>query len=267
MTPSRSRRGSSPLEGRSPGDRRRPAVDAGEVVGEGRVRERGRCLGLDTGATRVFDAEGIAQHGHDVGEHGRRPIAGPATEPFQADLRPVLAAGAGPGRFRVGHDHHAARPDVLEPVRDQAIDEVHRRVVQWRRPDMRLASDRGEQDEGLGQAAIERIGLDGPAQRLQAVPERFGVGRIVEQDRVPEIAQLATRHGVDAGLVREQSAHRRRVDGVDESTAGCAMRAHARTIPATKPFVPGTTYCCTTPLPKEKPCHAAPSPPSVCPRS
>ena len=53
-------------------------------------------------------------------------------------------------------------------------------------------------------------GLDRPAEPLEAVPERLRFDRIVEQDRVAEVAQVAARDGVDPRLVEQQPAHRRR---------------------------------------------------------
>ena len=72
---------------------------------------------------------------------------------------------------------------------------------------MRRPSDRGEQHEDLGQPPVERGGVVRPAQPLEPVPERLALDRVVEQDRVAEVAQVAARDGVDARLVQEQAPH------------------------------------------------------------
>ena len=77
---------------------------------------------------------------------------------------------------------------------------------------MRLATDRREQDADLGQPPIERGRLARPARAFDAVPERLRVDRVMEEQRIAEIAELAPRDRVDLGLVPEQAAQRVAVD-------------------------------------------------------
>ena len=88
---------------------------------------------------------------------------------------------------------------------------------------MWLAPDRGEEHETLGQAPVEGVRVLGPADGLDAVPERLVLERVVEQDRVPEVAQVPARRRVHLRLVEEHPAHRVGVD---------VGRAHARPVGA-----------------------------------
>ena len=165
-----------------------------------------------TGPPRGVDVEGVEQHLDDAAAAlGRRRPAQPG-QPLDRD----------PGRHRrrrgerrrdgIDERHHAARAHVAEAVGRQAGDEVGRGIVGRRRPDVRLPPDRREQHEHLGQAPVEGVRLGRPADPLEPVPERLGLDRVVEQDRVAEVAQVAARDGVDPRLVEEQPTHRRRVD-------------------------------------------------------
>ena len=92
----------------------------------------------------------------------------------------------------------------------------------WSRrgPDVRLAAERREQDQRLGQAPVEGVGVGRPADRLEAVPERLRIARVVEEEAVAEVAQLAARDRVDLRLVEQEPAHRRR-----RRCRGCAVRS------------------------------------------
>ena len=129
----------------------------------------------------------------------------------------VTSSGSGfdgrpAGRPGIDQGHDVPGAHVTEPVREEPLDEIGRRIVGRRRPDVRLTTERGEQDEDLGQPTIERRRLVRPADRLEPVPERFRFHGIVEQDAVPEVAQVATRDRVDPRLVEQQASHGRRVD-------------------------------------------------------
>ena len=73
---------------------------------------------------------------------------------------------------------------------------------------------RGEQDADLGQPPVEG-GRSRARRRLEAVPERLGLDRVVEQQPVAEVAQLTARDGVDLGLVAEQATDGRGVERRD----------------------------------------------------
>ena len=78
-----------------------------------------------------------------------------------------------------------------------------------------LIEDAGDAHDATVDAALVALGpvgtiistpvegrrLGRPGQTLEPIPERLGLDRIVEQDRVTEIAQVAARDGVDPGLV------------------------------------------------------------------
>ena len=85
-----------------------------------------------------------------------RPVARPSLSRLTSG--PVARRAARRGRLRVGHHHHEAGADIVKAIREQPGDEVAGRVVDRRRPDVRLATDRGEQDQHLGQAPIEGVG-------------------------------------------------------------------------------------------------------------
>ena len=68
---------------------------------------------------------------------------------------------------------------------------------------MRLPADRREQDPDLGEPPVEGDRILRPADGLDSVPERLRLEGIVQQQRVPEVAQRATRDGMDLGLVSE----------------------------------------------------------------
>ena len=135
--------------------------------------------------------------------------------------------------------HQVARAHVAEPVRLEPRDEVGRRIVERRRPDVRRPADRGEQHEDLGQAPVEGGRVVRPAQPLEPVPERLALDRVVEQDRVAEVAQVAARDGVDPRLVEEQATHR---GGVDRSRGSDRRRRSVigATIAAAKPARPAS---------------------------
>src|SRR5688572_8413487 len=78
---------------------------------------------------------------------------------------------------------------------------------------MGLTPDRGEEDPGLAQPPVEGRRFARPAQGFQAVPEWLGVDMVAEQQRVAEIAQLASRYGVDLRLVAEETMERPGIDG------------------------------------------------------
>ena len=215
------------------------------------------------GPTGLLDVERVAEHRDDVGERRRRPAACALPQPLEGDLGSHRASGATAGGLGVGHGHHAAGADVLKAVRDQALDEVDRRVVDRRRPDVGLAADRREQDQDLGQTSIEGVRVGGPPDGLDPVPERLRLGRVVQEDRVAEVTQLAIRHGVHARLVHEQPAHGRRVHEAVQALAGRVVDAHARTIPAAKPsrwrrrIAERRTVESTSPAAKESPMSRA----------
>ena len=68
--------------------------------------------------------------------------------------------------------------------------------------------------------ASNASGASRPADGLEAVPERLRIRRVMQQDRVTEVAQLAIRHRVDPGLVHEQATHRPGVDGASQALGG-----------------------------------------------
>ena len=119
-------------------------------------------------------------------------------------------------------------PMSRNPLASSRLDQVRRRIVERRRPDVRRPADRGEQHEDLGQALVERRGVVRPAQPLEPVPERLALDRVVEQDRVAEVAQVAARDGVDARLVEEQSTHHGGIDRVRGSRFGGERIGHRR---------------------------------------
>ena len=140
-------------------------------------------------------------------------------------IGPAAAVTAG---SRCGQEHQVAHAHVAEPVGLEPAGQVRRRIVEGRRPDVRRPADRGEQHEDLGQALVEGPGVVRPAQPLEPVPERLALGRVVEQDRVAEVAQVATRDGVDARLVEEQSTHHGGVDRVRGFRFGGERIGHRR---------------------------------------
>ena len=98
--------------------------------------------------------------------------------------RPRPRAGAGSTRIIT-----SPAPMSRKPLAMNRADEVGRRIVERRRPDVRPPTERREQHEHLGQPPVEGTGFDRPAQPFEPVPERLRVDRIVEQDRVAEVAQ------------------------------------------------------------------------------
>ena len=141
-----------------------------------------------------------------------------AAAPVSPASRSIVTPGGGgavaacAGGIGVDQRHHAARTHVPEAVGRQPGHEIGRRVVGGRRPDVRLSPDRGEEDEDLGETPIEGVGLGRPADPLEPVPERLGLDRVVQQDRIAQVAQVAVRDRVDPRFMEEQATHRRRVD-------------------------------------------------------
>ena len=86
---------------------------------------------------------------------------------LQDDVGGRRSGQGGPRRLPVARDHQQALAHVLEPVGRQSRRQVGRLVVRRRDPDVRLATDRGEQDADLGQPPIERGRLARPARRLR----------------------------------------------------------------------------------------------------
>jgi hypothetical protein len=68
---------------------------------------------------------------------------------------------------------------------------------------MGLPSDRGELDGDLGQTSIEGGWIRRPADRLHAVPEGFAFERVVEEERIAEVAQDPSGDGVHLRLMTE----------------------------------------------------------------
>ena len=52
--------------------------------------------------------------------------------------------------------------------------------------------------QDLREALVEGIRVGRPADGLEAIPERLRVVRVVEQEGIAEVAELATGHRVDA---------------------------------------------------------------------
>src|SRR5687768_14085082 len=85
--------------------------------------------------------------------------------------------------------------------------------MRGRDPEVRLTPDRCEEDPGLAQPLVECRRFARPAQAFQAVPEGLGVDMVAEQQRVTEIAELASRDRVDFRLVTEEPTERVGIDG------------------------------------------------------
>jgi hypothetical protein len=66
---------------------------------------------------------------------------------------------------------------------------------------MRLSPDRREQHADLGETSVEATRVRRPLDRLDPVPERFGLGGVVEQDRVAQVAQGAAGDRMHLGFV------------------------------------------------------------------
>jgi hypothetical protein len=156
-------------------------------------------------AARRFHFEGV--------EQDSTTYATPRLPPVEAARRSTSRRPASwprPLGRRIGEDHDIARAMSRKPLASSRarID----RPSFAARPDVRLPPERGEEDEGLGQTAIEGTRVGRPADPFEPVPERLTVVRVVEQDGVAKVAQLPPGDGVDAGLVEEESSHRARVD-------------------------------------------------------
>ena len=150
-----------------------------------------------------------------------RAVQALEAEPGRQPQRPAVT---GPGRIDQHHDQAPA--DVAESVRFEPRDQVVGRVVRRRRPDVWLAHERRERDQQLAQAAIERRRVGRPPEGLRSIPERLGVDRIDQHDRVPQVPDLTSRQarghgprgrGADASSVRPPRAapHRSRPPGND----------------------------------------------------
>ena len=125
-----------------------------------------------------------------------------------------------------------AGAEIREAIRFEPRHEVGRRVVERRGPDVRAPAERREEHEHLGQTPVEGSWVSRPTDALEPVPERLGFDGIVEQERVVEVAQIATRDGMDARLVEEEAAHRVDVDHVavetDPAQRSYLPREHVR---------------------------------------
>jgi hypothetical protein len=117
------------------------------------------------------------------------------------------------------------RTHVAKAAGDEPGRQVGGRIVERRCPHVRPTTQRREQHEHLGQPPIEGTGLDRPAQPFETVPEQLRVGWIVEQDRVPEVAQRPARDGVHARLVEQQPMHR---PGIDPAGRARVVRGPGR---------------------------------------
>ncbi len=115
-------------------------------------------------------------------------------------------------RDRVREGHQVAQAEIAEPIGKESRDEVGRRIMERRRPDMGLPAQGAEDHQDFGQPPVERGRVVGPADGLEPVPEGLGLGLVVEEDGFAEIAQIPTRDRVDPGLVEHEPAHRCRVD-------------------------------------------------------
>jgi hypothetical protein len=99
---------------------------------------------------------------------------------------------------------------------------------------MRLAAERGEQHEHLGESTIEGSGLGRPPDRGKPVPEGFRIDRIVKHDPIAQVANLPRGHGMDPRFVHDEAPHRGRIDGRHGSHTIAARnpaRRAARTLP------------------------------------
>lgn len=111
---------------------------------------------------------------------------------------------------------------VLEAVCFQSIGQVGWLVEARDRPHVRKPVEAGEQRQCLGEPSVKRGGLRRPGDASDAVPERLAVGRVVEQDGIAEIANLAADEPVRARLVPRQPAN------VGGGEVGRASRAGRR---------------------------------------
>ena len=104
---------------------------------------------------------------------------------------------------------------VAEPVRLEPRDEVVGRVVGRRRPDVRLADERGEQRRAARQATVEPVGIGRPADALRR-GSRTAPGRSGRSSRTRRPGRGS--RGPGSAWTRaswiEQAAHRRLVHAV-----------------------------------------------------
>ena len=171
-------------------------------IGEGRER-----LGDDARPALVVDQEGGEQH---RGDRLRHAIGDGSLIPRRRSRLVFAPSGDRHNASRAGLiPSHEQQPvtDVLEPIREQPRDQVGRLVVGRQRPEMGLTPDGREQDAHLGQPPIEGDRVVRPSDGLDAVPERLDLDRIMEEDRVAQVAQLPAGNGVDLGLVPQESPH------------------------------------------------------------
>ena len=158
--------------------------------------------------------------------------ADPAAPPVSCRCRSTVTRPAtggvdnGTGRRGIRERHDVAGPHVREAVGVKPRNEVGRPVVERRRPDVRLSPERRKEDESLGQATIERVGADRPADGLEPVPERLAVRWVMQQDRVAQITELPPGRGVDLRFVEKQPAQRRGVDGWQARRLGDRRSGH-----------------------------------------
>jgi plastocyanin len=136
-----------------------------------------------------------------------------SVEAHQVDVGREGLGGRRSRRAGIDEDHDTTLTRIAEPVGAQALDQVGRRIVQGRRPDMWLAAKGGKQDEDLCEAAIEGGRLGWPANRGQSIPEWLRVNGIVQEDGVAQVAYVSSRGRMHTSFIEDQAAHRRRIDG------------------------------------------------------
>ena len=191
------------------------AVAAYQVVHEARVRERRHGLGDDPGRRSSSDAES----GEEDGRRSIRPAAsaaGPARPRSRSQRRPRVERGpteGGPCRPR--------RPERRAAARRRRPRSRWRRVARRGRPARRAAAASRSAAAGRSTRTARRsrraAGRRPSRRRASRIAStRFQNGsastRIVEQQRIAEIAERAARDRMDLGLVAEQPAHGRGVD-------------------------------------------------------
>ena len=143
-----------PIERRAPSDGDRLAAAPDEVVGEARVGERRHRLRDDPGPTRGPDPERLEQHPDDrLGGLVRGATRRPATAARVTGPGPT--AGARRPRARARASRVTIRrpsPMSSKPLAASRATRSSGLVVRRRRPDVRLAADRREQDADLARA-------------------------------------------------------------------------------------------------------------------
>ena len=203
-----------PIERGPPRDGDRLAVAANQVVREPRIAEGRHGLGGDRGAARLPDPEGVEQHPDDVvGGQLRRVGRRCRARRSMA----VSASRAGPrGRPRARSSVRAIISRPLPMSSNPFASSLASRsagsscggashMCGWRPIEANRiptsASRRSKAAGSLGQQIA-----------LEPVPERLRIERVVEQQRVAEVAQLPPGDRVDLRLVPEQATERGGVD-------------------------------------------------------